>query len=123
MKYGKRLYAFCGLILLSGIAGSVMVMGKPKTDNVSIVRDGEDLYELDLAKEEDRMIEIEYEGNRNIVEIKDHQIRVSDAGCPDKCCAKMGWLNSSVPIVCLPNHLVIRYSDRNDESTIDAEAY
>ena len=100
-----------------------MVMGKPKTDNVSIVRDGEVLYELDLAKEEDRMIEIEYEGNRNIVEIKDHQIRVSDAGCPDKCCAKMGWLNSPVPIVCLPNHLVIRYSDRNDESTIDAEAY
>ena len=121
MKYGKWLYALCSLILLSGIAGSILVLRKPNTNNVRITRDGEVLYQLDLAQEEDRIIEIEYDGNINIVEIKEHQIRIADAGCPDKICVQMGWLDSSVPIVCLPNHLVIQFLDLDE--VIDAEAY
>ena len=90
-------------------------------NNVSIIRDGEVLYQLDLAQEKDRMIEIEYDGRLNIVEIKEHQIRMADAECPDKTCVQMGWLDSSLPIVCLPNHLVIQFSDA--DAGIDAETY
>lgn len=121
MKYGKWLYALLSLVLLSGIVGSILVMRKPNTNNVRISRDGEVLYQLDLAQEEDRIIEIEYDRNINVVEIKKHQIRIADAGCPDKICVQMGWLDSSVPIVCLPNHLVIQFLDVDE--VIDTKTY
>lgn len=121
MKYGKWLYAFCGMIFLSGIAGSIFVMGKPSTGSVRIIQDGKVLYQLNLPHEEDRTMELEYHGSRNIVEIKGHKIRVAEAGCPDGICVQRGWLDSSVPIVCLPNRLVIRFSDGED--AINAEAY
>ena len=55
------------------------------------------------------------------VEIKDGKIRVSEAECPDKTCVRTGWLSSSaMPIVCLPNHLIIEFEDENSE--IDALA-
>jgi hypothetical protein len=44
--------------------------------------------------------------------IEDGEICVSSAECPDKTCVKMGKLRSeSLPIVCLPNHLIIRFAE------------
>lgn len=50
------------------------------------------LYQFDLAKEADRVLEIEYEGRVNTIEIKDHQIHMQAAECPDNTCVHMGWL-------------------------------
>ena len=53
------------------------------------------------------------------MDIKDRQIRVKDADCPDKTCVGMGWLSSSsMPIVCLPHKLVIQFTD--DTGDVDA---
>ena len=91
------------------------------TDSFCIVRDGEVLYSFDLSKEENRSFVIEYGDSSNTVEIKDGKIRVSEAECPDKTCVRTGWLSSSaMPIVCLPNHLIIEFADENSE--IDALA-
>ena len=54
----------------------------------------------------------------NIVQIENHKVRMLEADCPDHTCINMGWLDSSMPIVCLPNHLVIQFADRG--SDIDA---
>ena len=35
--------------------------------------------------------------------------------CPDHTCVEMGWLNSETPIVCLPNHLLIRFAKHSGE--------
>ena len=46
------------------------------------------------------------------MEIKDHMIHVKSADCPDKICVDTGWIGGdrkSVPIVCLPNRLVIEF--------------
>ena len=57
--------------------------------------------------------------NENIIQIKDKQISIIEADCPDKTCVNMGILKSAfTPIVCLPNHLVIQYV--NDDKEIDA---
>ena len=70
------------------------------------------LYTLDLSASDDRTIEITTAEGRNIVEIQDHRIRVKDADCPDQTCVRMGWLTgSAAPIVCLPHHLVIEFTD------------
>lgn len=111
--------AFASLLLL-GILGSVLVLRKQEADRVEIVQDGTVLYELDLAGEEDRVFDVEYEGHVNRIEIRDHRIRVLEADCPDQVCVRAGWLDSAAPIVCLPHRLVIQAAEKEEE--LDAVA-
>lgn len=96
------------LLLLIGIVGSLLVFRRPDIELVEIVQDGEVLHRINLAQDEDQTIRVEYEGRVNGIEIKDHQIHMLEAECPDHTCINMGWLDSATPIICLPNYLVIR---------------
>ena len=90
-----------------------------KTNIVEIIQDGNIIYTLDLNKSKDELIQVEFNGHKNIIQIKDKQISIIEADCPDKTCVNMGILKSAfTPIVCLPNHLVIQYV--NDDKEIDA---
>ena len=90
-----------------------------KTNTVEIIQDGKIIYTLDLNKSKDELIEVKFQGHKNIIQIKDKQISIIEADCPDKTCVNMGILKSAfTPIVCLPNHLVIQYV--NDDKEIDA---
>ena len=120
MKQKVWLFGICAVLLLAGIVGSILVLRRPDTGMVEIVQDGEVLYRLDLAAEEDRILGVEYEGRINRIEIRDHQIHVLEADCPDQVCVDMGWLDSAAPIVCLPNHLVIQFTEGSD--SLDAVA-
>lgn len=121
MRQKKWPFALAGIFLTVGILGSFLVLQKPHTSMVEIVQDGQVLYRLDLAQELDQVLEIEYEGRVNTVEIKNHQIRVLEAECPDNTCVHMSWLDSAAPIVCLPNHLVIQFADTNESVDMMAE--
>ena len=120
MKQKVWLFGICAVLLLAGIVGSILVLRRPDTGMVEIVQDGEVLYRLDLAAEEDQILEVEYEGRINRIEIRDHQIHVLEADWPDQVCVDMGWLDSAAPIVCLPNHLVIQFTEGSD--SLDAVA-
>ena len=90
-----------------------------KTNIVEIIQDGNIIYTLDLNKSKDELIQVEFKGHKNTIQIKDKQISIIEADCPDKTCVNMGILKSAfTPIVCLPNHLVIQYI--NDDKEIDA---
>lgn len=118
----KILILICALIFFFGIIGSAFVLFSPKKSNVNIKRDGRLLYSFDLSNTEDSEIEIPYGESSNTVEIKDGKIRVKEAECPDKTCVNTGWLSSaSMPIVCLPNHLVIEFADGYEDG-VDAVA-
>lgn len=53
--------------------------------------------------------EVEYDGKSNTVRVEKGQISVVHADCPDKICVNQGAIsNSALPIVCLPNELVIQ---------------
>lgn len=98
------------LLLLAGIGGTLWIIRPQDNAQVEIVQDGTVLYRLDLSQEKGRTFSVEYEGRTNLIEIHDHQIRVAEAECPDQTCVHMNWLSSSgLPIVCLPNHLVIQF--------------
>lgn len=116
MKQRKWLIFLTGIILTISLAGSILVFKRPNTDIVEILQDNEVLYRLDLSEPEDQVLVIEYEGRSNTIEVKDHQIHILDADCPDHTCMSMGWLDSAAPIICLPNHLVIRFTN-NDMAT------
>lgn len=114
MKHRKWPFFLLAILLATGLLGSILVRQRPDTSMVEIVRDGEVLYQFDLEQEEDRALEIEFDGRTNTIEIKDHQIHMLAADCPDNTCVHMEWLDSSAPIVCLPNHLVIQFAENNE---------
>lgn len=119
MKSKKLWISVCIVLFLIGVIGSLWLLCKPHSQTVQIIQDGEILYTIDLEKSEDRTIEVEYQGSKNIIQIKNHKISVIDAECPDHTCVKMGELKSSAaPIVCLPNKLIIKFAESDE---IDAE--
>ena len=102
-------------VILAAVLGCLWLLPGPGGSAVQIVQDGEVLYTFDLADMEDQTFDVEYEGRSNTIEIRDHQIHMLKADCPDKTCVHMGWLDSAAPIVCLPNHLVIQFSDGSED--------
>lgn len=118
MRKHKFLILLFAAIFLVGLAGSIWILNRPHGTWIEILQDNKVLYQLNLAEEEDRTIEVTYEGRINKIQIQNHQIRIVEAECPDHTCINMGWLNSSMPIVCLPNHLVIQFAENPGE--IDA---
>lgn len=99
-----------GVIVVLGAVGCLLIFNRPQTNVVLIIQDGRELYRLDLDRAEDQIIEIEYNGKINTIEIRDHKIRMAAAECPDNTCVNMGWLDLA-PIICVPNRLVIQFED------------
>lgn len=110
-KQLKIVLVLAAVIFLSGIIGTIFVLMPSESSMVEIVQDGKVLYSFDLTATKDQKIFItSSEGKTNTVEIKDGKIFIVHAECPDQTCVKTGVLYSeSLPIVCLPNKLIIRF--------------
>lgn len=123
MKNIKFWYGIAGLLFIIGIAVSVWMLQKPDSSTVVILQDGKVLYQLCPEDyKEPETIEIGYGSGKNTILIEEGKICISHADCPDQTCVKMGYLQSpSLPIVCLPHHLVIQYGSSHAE-TLDGTA-
>ncbi|MEI3522386.1 MAG: NusG domain II-containing protein [Anaerosacchariphilus sp.] len=113
--------ALCAVLFLGGIGGMIWNLTRSHGRQVEILQDGKILYTLDLAQAEDQTFTVTYGGRTNEIEIRNHQIRVKAADCPDQICVHMDWLEAA-PIVCLPNRLSIQYADGEGASGLDAVA-
>jgi hypothetical protein len=59
-------------------------------------------------------------GSVNVIAVEHKRIRMLAADCPDGICVRQGWINSgAIPIVCLPNRIVIKFKSGN-EADVDA---
>lgn len=64
------------------------------------------------------------EGGYNVIEVRQGSIGVVEASCPDGLCMNMGFIdNSLMPVTCLPNHLVIKVIDEEDDKELDGVVY
>ena len=82
--------------------------------------DGTCVRSIDLdALKETELFTVSGPVGENTIQAEPGRIRVSHADCPDQVCVHMGWLTEEggMPIVCLPNHLVIRLE--NAAPTVD----
>lgn len=112
MKRTKLWALLCGVLFAVGAACCLWILRPSTQSTVEITQDGTLLYQLDLAHTEDQIIEVEYEGRSNLIQIENGDIFVWQAQCPDQTCVHMGRLSANVlPIVCLPNRLVIQYAE------------
>ncbi len=118
---GKWLTIVAVGIFVVSLGLSLWILRPSESKIVEILSDGEIIYTFDMTEVENQEIVIFYEshdnsdsnhGSSNTVQIENGEIRVKEAQCPDQTCVKMGKLYSeSLPIVCLPNRLTIRYAE------------
>lgn len=98
------------LIVLCVVAVIAFIPGKREEGSVVLVYKDVELWgRFDLS--EDRVIVID---EHNTIEIKDKKAGIIRSDCPDKRCVKQGFSNS-VPIICMPNKLVIRFENKAEE--------
>lgn len=62
-------------------------------------------------------------GGSNRIKVEPGGISIVEASCPDHLCMQTGVIQSkAMPIICLPNHLVIQIEDEK-ENVLDVESY
>lgn len=94
--------------------------GKQTGNEIRIIVDGKEYGTYSLA--EDRIIEVNENGNYNRIQIKDGKAFMEEADCPDGYCKRQGKISGHTQtIVCLPHKLVVEViRDEADEGTADA---
>lgn len=107
----KIIISVTGIIFILSIIFSIIVLRPSESHIAEIVQNGEVIYTFDLNTAPNQTIKIEASnGSSNTVTVEDGEIFISSAECPDKTCVNSGKLKSDgLPVVCLPNRLVIRF--------------
>lgn len=113
------------LLVLVGAACAAFVLLRPAGTGVvaRITLDGELVEEIDLsAVTQAYTFTVKGPGGfTNTIQVEHGRIRVLEAGCPDQVCVNQGYISDgTVPIVCLPNRLVIEIVGGGD--SLDAAA-
>lgn len=114
----------CFVLIISLIAILRPVTGNTKY-TADIYQDGNLLTSipLDGVTAPYRFIVTGENGCVNEIEVRPGSIGIISADCPDKLCIHQGFANNSkLPIVCLPNRLVIQLREDKPVS-VDATTY
>ena len=82
---------------------------------IEIKQDNKVIDTIDISK--DRTFDVIYQDRINTIEIKNNQVRIIYADCPDQTCKQMGYLKQ-LPLTCLPNHLSISFVNEKTTDTI-----
>ena len=120
MKSNKFWVLILLAVLLASSVAALAVCSAPAAwAHISL--DGINVESVDLSsvfQPRAQMLESSY--GFNVVDIENGRIRVSEADCPDRLCIRQGWAGGgAIPIVCMPNRLVISFNGGNEQG-IDA---
>lgn len=121
------LICIIGILLAASIL--FIVLNKAKSGKYAYIYQNNKLIQvIDLYDKEDgyRFTIEGNDGYYNTIEVRDGSIGIIDASCPDRLCKNMGFINNdSLPITCLPNHIVIEILDESgkDKEDVDGIAY
>lgn len=100
------------LVLVMAVSAAFLRLGGEDTSRpvARITVNGTVVNEIDLNSNSLPQT-FTYEGAggfSNTIVAEQGRIRVESAGCPDQVCVQQGWISDgTVPIVCLPNKLII----------------
>lgn len=99
-----------GIALVSAAAAVWLFFGKTDGTVANVYQAGVCIRSIDLSLlTEPETFTVSGPAGTNTIEVEPGRIRISHAECPDQVCVNMGWRSDgAVPIVCLPNKLVIR---------------
>lgn len=125
----KKTAVFITILLALTAAACILAILCPSPKKGSciadIYQDGKLLTSipLDQVQESYRFTVTGAEQCFNEIEVRPGSIGIVNASCPDKLCIHQGFVDdSALPVVCLPNKLVIRMRDA-DSVTVDIISY
>ncbi len=106
----KRFTVVDGIVVLFCVAwifvSSIALYSKDKSSKNAVITTDKDRIEVSLSS--DAVFDVESNGYRYKIAVKDGEIYVAEADCPDKICAGMNHIgHNSGTIVCLPGKLSI----------------
>ena len=111
----------CAVLFLGAIT-AVLYQNAAKTGNeIEIVLDGQVIYSGSATHAgEPLYIEAVGRACTNRICIDEQGVFVESSDCPNGECVNMGYLKSRyLPIVCLPNNMLIRFTDGSDTALLD----
>ncbi len=123
MSRGAKVLLAVLVLLCAGSAAWLLLRPSQPGLTARITLDGEVIEEIDLSRvKEPFEFDVEGPGGfSNTIRVEKGRICVIRAGCRDQICVHQGYIqDSSVPIVCLPNRLIIEITDGGKE--LDAAA-
>ena len=107
----KFYIAILAVLLVFCAVASLLLLGPADAATHAVVTsNGKEVRTVDLRVDQEFTVTLD-DGNYNTVTVKDGAIAVTDASCPDRYCAKRGFCQGGAQIVCLPNGLVITFTE------------
>ena len=110
------------IFILSAVWTAHQFLAKQEAASAAIYQNGTLIKIISTGHEE--TFRIEDGENWNEITVDKDGIHVSGASCPDKICMHTVWRGKgSLPIVCLPNHLVITAAPEETDDEFDVLTY
>ena len=123
LRKADFLLFFIFIAVAALIAAVPLVRSSDGAPMVRIIAQGElaGIYPLDSDNE----IEIERDGHRNVVVIKDNTVHMDYSDCKNQVCVNTGKISKAgETIVCLPNYVIVEIVSSEeggeDDEAIDA---
>lgn len=113
-KYWIMLFSAVAAVCL--VCSFFIFFGASPATTATVRSDGVTVMTLDLSVDGEYRVESDY--GVNVLRVEDGKISVVSADCPTQDCVRHGAANSGAPIVCLPNRLVITFSNSSEYDAI-----
>lgn len=85
-----------------------------------IVRNAEIIHQYRFDEDFDKEIVVNENGERNVIQIHNGEIRMIEANCPDQLCMHSRSISKNGEmIVCLPHQLYVKVQSENNNEEID----
>lgn len=116
MKTKAWILLFAGLAAACLLCSYFIFFGGASGTTATVTSDGVTVMTLDLSVDGEYRIASDF--GENVVRVADGKVSVVSADCPTQDCVRHAPANSGAPIVCLPNRLVISFSNTADYDAI-----
>ena len=113
-KYWILLFALLAAACL--LCSYFLFFGGASGTTATVASDGVTVMTLDLSVDGEYTIKSDY--GENTIRVEDGKVSVVSADCPTQDCVRHAPSNSGAPIVCLPNRLVITFSNAQEYDAI-----
>lgn len=120
-KHRHDLYLIISICVISAILYFIVWINKsmPGEGRVIVYLDQQQILEFPLDADRQEWIDTG-KGHRNLLQIRNGKVSVSDANCRDHLCVKQGEISGNgESIICLPHRLTITI-ENNIERELDA---
>jgi len=101
---------------------TVFLLSRLPASIANVYQNGELTYTVNLSDvTEAYMFAASSTNGKNVISVEKGRISIFAASCLDLICIRQGWVSGGVvPIVCLPNRLVITLVSGTDDMGVDA---